>query len=125
MAIKIDDLAQAVAEELRAYRDEVVDGLKDSAKTAAKECLTAIKANSPADTGEYRAGWKIKKAYESGSDIRLQVYNKDHYQRTHLLEDGHANVDGGRTPGHPHIAPAADLAADRLEKEVKVKVGKK
>lgn len=123
MAIPIEDLAQAVADELQAYQQEVVEDLKDSVNDAGKACLKEIKANSPADSGDYRKGWKLKTAYESESDIRLQVYNKDHYQLTHLLEDGHANVDGGRTPGRPHIGPAADRAAAALEKAVKVKVG--
>lgn len=123
MAIPIDELAQAVIAELHAYQQEVIDDLKDSVNDAGKACLNEIKANSPADSGDYRKGWKLKTAYESETDIRLQVYNKDHYQLTHLLEDGHANVDGGRTPGRPHIGPAADRAAVRLEKNVKVKVG--
>ena len=125
MPISIDGLAQAIAAELQAYQQEVVDDLKSSVHDAGKACLYEIKANSPADTGDYRKGWKIKTAYESETDIRLQVYNKDHYQLTHLLEDGHANVDGGRTPGRPHIGPAADQAAEKLEKDVKVKVGAK
>lgn len=123
MSIPIDGLAQAIATELQVYQQEVVDDLKDSVNDAAKACLEEIKANSPADSGDYRKGWKLKNAFESNSDIRLQVYNKDHYQLTHLLEDGHANVDGGRTPGKPHIGPAADNAAAALEKNVKVKVG--
>lgn len=125
MAIPIEGLAQAVVAELAAYQQEIVDDLKASVQDAGKACLNEIKANSPADTGDYRKGWKIKTAYESETDIRLQVYNKDHYQLTHLLEDGHANVDGGRTPGRPHIGPAADQAAEKLEKDVKVKVGSK
>ena len=125
MAIPIDALAQAVAEELQVYQQEVVEDLKGSISKEAKACLKEIKANSPADTGDYRKGWKLKTAFESESDIRLQVYNKDHYQLTHLLEEGHANVDGGRTPGRPHIGPAADRAADALEKDVKVKVSTK
>lgn len=125
MPISIDGLAQAIAAELQAYQQEVVDDLKASVHDAGKACLNEIKANSPADTGDYRKGWKIKTAYESETDIRLQVYNKDHYQLTHLLEDGHANVDGGRTPGRPHIGPAADQAAEKMEKDVKVKVGAK
>lgn len=123
MSIPIDGLAQAIAMELQDYQQEIVDDLKDSVNDVAKECLNEIKANSPADSGDYRKGWKLKTAYESDSDIRLQVYNKDHYQLTHLLEDGHANVDGGRTPGKPHIGPAADRAAAALKKDVKVKVG--
>ena len=125
MAIPIEDLAQVIAAELQAYQQEVVDDLKDSVSDAGNACLNEIKANSPADSGDYRKGWKLKTAYESETDIRLQVYNKDHYQLTHLLEDGHANVDGGRTPGRPHIGPAADRAAVALEKNVEVKVGAK
>jgi hypothetical protein len=94
MSIPIDGLAEAIAAELQDYQQEVVDDLKDSVHDAAKACLKEIKANSPADSGDYRKGWKLKTAYESGNDIRLQVYNKDHYQLTHLLEVKRAFVAG-------------------------------
>ena len=121
----VSNLASAVADILQEYGEEVTDEVKESVHNAAKTCKSELKTTSPADTGEYRDGWTVKKAYESRTDIRVQVHNKDHYQLTHLLEDGHANVDGGRTPAKPHIGPAADRAAALLEKDVKLKVGLK
>lgn len=120
MAVKVDDLAAAVLEELHNYSEGVMNDLKKEVKATAKVCVAEIKENSPVDTGEYSEGWKVKTSYNSQDDIRMTVHNADHYQRTHLLEDGHANVDGGRTPGTPHIKPAADHAAARLEGKAKV-----
>lgn len=125
MTIRITGLADAVTNALREYRQEVVDDLKACVKATAKECLKEVQVNSPADTGEYREGWQARKAYESDSDIRMEIHNPKHYQLTHLLEDGHANVDGGRTPGYPHIGPAADHAAERLENDAKVRLSQK
>lgn len=125
MAIKIEELADAVASELRAYSEEVMEDVKSSVHSAANACVTELKSTSPKDTGDYSRGWRKKKAYESNTDIRLQVHNATDYQLTHLLEDGHALVNGGFVPGRPHIGPAADNAAALLEKDVKLKVGKK
>lgn len=125
MAIKVDDLTDAIVEELRGYRQEVVDDLKESVESAADACVNELRRTSPKDTGDYRKGWRKTNAYESDSDIRVQVHNATDHQLTHLLEDGHAKVSGGRTPAQPHIGPAADNAAQLLEKDVKMKVGKK
>lgn len=125
MAIRVDELADAIAEELRAYRQDVAEDLFESVEEAADTCVATLRATSPEATGSYKKGWRKKTAYESDSDIRLQVHNATDCQLTHLLEDGHANVDGGRTPAQPHIGPAADSAAQLLEKDVKIKVGMK
>lgn len=123
MAVKVDDLASAIIQELHDYSREVAEDVKDSVNTAAKACVKELNANSPKDTGDYRKGWRVKKAYESNSDIRLQVHNATDYQLTHLLEDGFAHVTGDRVDGQPHIGPAAERAARLLEKDVKMKVG--
>lgn len=125
MAVPVDNLADAVAQELRAYREEVREDLFESVDEAADACVATLRATSPKDTGDYRKGWRKKKAYESHDDIRLQVHNATDYQLTHLLEDGYAKVTGGRVEGQPHIGPAADQAAQFLEKDVKIKVGMK
>lgn len=125
MSISVNDLAAAVAEELQAYSQEVADDLKESVKSTAKVCVEELRNTSPKDTGSYRKGWRAKTAYESVSDIRLQVHNQTDYQLTHLLEDGHAKVNGGRVEGRPHIGPAADNAAQLLEKDVKIRIGGK
>ena len=125
MNIIIDDLADTVAEALEEYKQDVVDGLKESIHNAGKTAVTLLKKTSPKDTGDYAKGWRKLTAYEGESDLRIQVHNATNYQMTHLLEDGHANVDGGRTEGQPHIGPAADRAAELLDKDVQMKVGLK
>lgn len=125
--IRADGLAAAVAEELKKYSQKIADGVKDDVKTVAKECRDEIKTNSAEQfggTGEYAKGWSNKVEFESRSDIRIAVHNKKNYQLTHLLEKGHAKVNGGRVEGRPHIAPAEERAAEKLEKRVKVTVKK-
>jgi len=125
MAISVDQLADAVADALTEFSDALMEDVKDSVRSAADVCKAELRANSPELTGDYKEGWRVKTAYEGPTDIRLQVHNKTNYQLTHLLEDGHANVSGGRTPAHPHIAAAADKTAQFLAKDVNMKVGKK
>lgn len=120
--IKIGDLAKVVTAELKDYRQNVVDGLKADVRKTARECRQEVRDNSPVKSGEYKAGWATKTDFESTDDIRMTTYNKNKPQITHLLEDGHANVDGGRTEGIPHIGPAADNATQKLAERAKVRV---
>lgn len=120
--VKVDNLTDAIMKELSAYRKDVTDGLKQEIKEAAKECLAEIKRNSPRDTGSYRKGWRRKTVYEGWDDIRIDVYNKTDYQLTHLLEYGHAKVNGGRVDGKPHIGPAQQNTEKKLERKVRVLV---
>ena len=124
MSIAIDNLAAAISQELRNYSQDVAAEMKESVMESAQACVRELKQTSPEQTGDYRKGWRVKKAYESASDIRCQVHNATDYQLTHLLEDGHAKVGGGRVDGIPHIEPAAENAARLLEKDVKIRVGK-
>lgn len=125
MAIQINDLADAVADALREYRQDLTEKVKSSVRSSAKACVAELQTTSPEDTGSYRKGWRATKAYESSKAIRMQVHNKDNGSLTWLLEDGHAKVSGGRVPGKPHIQPAADNAAKLLPKDVEMRVRKK
>ena len=121
--IPVEELARTVAEELESYRQEVTDGVKDSVRQVSRECLAEIRAGSPRKSGRYRRGWRAEVSYESAEDLRITVRNRTSYQLTHLLEHGHVNVlTGGRTEGIPHIRPAEQHAAEKLERRVKVVV---
>lgn len=121
-AVKVEDLAAIITDELKNYCQDVTDGLKRDIKSVAKECKRDIQANSPVLTGSYRKGWQDKVAYEGDEDIRVIVRNRTDYQLTHLLEHGHAKVSGGRVEGNPHIGPAEQRAEKKLLKRVKVVV---
>ena len=123
MNVKIDDLSSVIAEALAECREEIVEGLKESIHDAGNIAVRSLKQTSPKDTGDYAKGWRKRTAYESDSDLRIQVHNATDWQLTHLLENGHANVDGGFTEARLHIGPALDLAEAVLDKNVKIKVG--
>lgn len=124
--VRIDQLADAIMEELNAYSQEVTDILKEEVKDAGKVAAAEVQAASPVDTGDYRKGWRSKTVYESGKDIRVVVHNKTDYQLAHLLEYGHAIVSGGRklgdVPAYPHIRQAEENAEKRLEGKVRVRI---
>lgn len=120
--VSIDDLATAVAKELSEYSQDVNDKLKDEVKQVAKECRDEIAQNSPVRTGKYKKGWKTDVEYEGKDDIRVIVHNKK-YQITHFLEYGHRGKGGilkGSAEGSPHIRPAEQHAAEKLQRKVKV-----
>lgn len=123
MDISIDDLADTLAEELAGYSQEVTDDLKREVKQVAKEMVSELKDTSPHASGDYAKGWSVTTEHESAQDIRLRVLNRKKPQLTHLLENGHAKVSGGRVEGKAHIGPAEQSAIRKLEGKVKVVVG--
>ncbi len=121
--IKIQNLADAVMQELMDYSDEAAESIKEAVRQAADECVSDIKTNAPKDTGRYRKSWKVKVAYESKDDIRVIIHSPKEYRRAHLLEHGHAKRGGGRVEGKPHIYPAEKRAEKKLLKKVRITVG--
>lgn len=114
MKIKVDNLAQQIAEELQNFSEELMEEIKTNVKSVAKNGCNEIRKTSPKLTGDYRKGWKAVVAYEGDDDIRMIVHNKTDYQLTHLLEHGHAKKNGGRVEGQPHLGPAIE----KMEKEL-------
>ncbi len=113
MAKGIGDLANEITNALQTYTREVTEGLEEAKIDVAKETVKKLKQTSPRLTGDYAKGWARKKV-----GTAQVVHNRTDYQLTHLLEKGHANRDGGRTRGIPHIEPAERKAIDEYVKRV-------
>lgn len=122
--IPLNELEVEIVKELKAYSDEVAEGIKKAVNDVAKETVRTLKTTSPRDTGKYARGWTFKVEFESPEDIRVRISNRTKWQLTHLLENGHAKVNGGRVDGKPHIRPAEQAAADKLVGAVKVVIKK-
>ena len=115
------DILKEINDTLYEYADEVVKATNEALKEAAKEAVDELKiAGSFKDkSGDYRKGWS-KKEEAAPLGIRKQiVYNKKHYRLTHLLEYGHAKVNGGRVKAFPHIAAVEEGLSSKVEKKLK------
>lgn len=115
MAIAIDKMANAIIDSLDVYSEELGKGVDNLAKKVATECKKQVASTSPKKTGSYSQGWAVKK---QGNNY--VVYNKTDYQLTHLLEKGHLNRDGSRTPAKVHIKPAEQKAIADFEAGLEV-----
>ena len=123
---KPEDLAAEIVKAVGDYTNSVTKGVKNDVRAVAKQCRDEIKEKSPVRPGggSYKKGWSQKTSYETTNDLRITVYNRTDYQLAHLLENGHAKVNGGRVEGKPHIRPAEQRAEEELTKRVKVTVAK-
>ena len=119
-ATPIDRLAATIQNELADYADGVTETLKEATTKVTKAGVKAIRAEARAKfggTGKYAKGWTstVETGKRSAQGV---IYNKDAPGLPHLLENGHANRGGGRTPGRPHIAPVEEMIAQQFQQEV-------
>lgn len=99
------DLTAEITSALKDWSGDIADGLDELVDEESKALKQDIVNDSPERTGDYKKGWKIKKEHYGRGNTRAVVHNATNFQRTHLLEKGHAGPNGGYVPGHPHIAP--------------------
>lgn len=118
--VTIDQMAEEISRTLSEWSQDVSDSMKEAVTETAKETVQDLRATSPHRTGNYAKSWGRKSTFEDRFRNEEVVYNRKYYRLTHLLEFGHANArGGGRTPAHPHIAPAEERAIEALEKKVR------
>lgn len=119
-AIKPDQLAAEITAMLVEYRDAVNVITEENVRQVMNEARADVRQRSPQrrPAGKsYKGHWRTKLIRE-GSTIKGIVYN-DKAGLTHLLEFGHAYVNGGRYQGVEHIAPAQETANEAIERGIK------
>lgn len=120
--IPIDKLTSTIMEGLEEYADLASAELKKACKKAGSSIRKEIVANAPVKTGAYAKSWSIKNVKENSNSISLVVHSRNRYQLAHLLENGHALRNGGRSKAMPHIKPAEEKGAKELLEEIKRKL---
>ena len=121
--VSADAFADAVQKIFNEYRENIEDGLNDVTKALAKRGAKEVKAKARATfgAGKYANGWTSQ--FDTGRfSAQGTIYNGAVPGLPHLLENGHANRGGGRTPGRVHIKPVEEELIRQYENEVKSKL---
>lgn len=117
----VEQFRASIGKALQEYADSVTDDVKALSRTFAQKGAQAVKnasASTFGGTGKYARGWSYQME-ETRLSAQGVIYNKDAPGLPHLLEHGHANRGGGRTPGRAHIAPVEAEIIDQFERAVK------
>lgn len=117
--INIDRLAAEIVEALATYTDEVVEKIDTSSLRIGKEAVKKLKQTSPKESGDYAKSWDMKSFQYYGEPAKRVLYVKaPHHRLAHLLEHGHAKVNGGRVEGIPHIRQVEQEVIAKFTREV-------
>ena len=122
--VPVDRLTAEVEKILTEYWENVQQNLGEIVKQMSKKGAQTLRSQSKGTfngTGAYAKGW-TSKAETGRLSAQGTIYNKDLPGLPHLLEHGHANRGGGRTPGRVHIKTVEDALIKEFEQKVKSKL---
>lgn len=120
---RTNDLSE-ITKLLATYAGDATEALVDVVNDVSKEAVSKLKSQSPKKSGKYAKGWKVKKSKGRVEVLAVVYGGEPTYRLAHLLEYGHANRGGGRTPGMEHIKPVEEWAVGAVEDQFKAKLGR-
>ena len=109
--IEIDALASEIQGVLDNYNSQIIKGVKKETKRAMKDLVTNTKADAPVGKRKqhYKDSITSKKVIENNDGLIMRWYVKgSDYRLTHLLENGHATRNGGRTKAFKFVSKNVD-----------------
>lgn len=129
--ISVEELAKTLEKELTYYQESVIDkALENETKRAMKKLVETTKSTAPVgnrskhyrDSISRKVLHKGKRGY--GQRYREVWYVKGpDYRLSHLLEKGHANRDGSRTPGTHFIRKASEPILEEYVRKIEEAIG--
>lgn len=113
------DIAAEIEKAMKEELDRTNEAVNSAVDKVADETVSDLKSSSPKKSGKYASGWTKKDQPMATRSKSSVVWNEEHYRLTHLLEFGHATVNGGRVAAKPHIAAVEQKAIKNFEDELK------
>lgn len=119
--VPIDRFSEEIERILREYGIQTQAAIDEATKVLSKKGAQAVRAQAKSTfggSGDYAKGWTSR--WEGGRvSAQGVIYNHDIPGLPHLLENGHANRGGGRTPGRMHIKNVEEKIVKEFEQKVK------
>ena len=114
---------------LKEYQMGVYDGIDEAIKKLANKGRNAIKRNARSVISKKRRKYSNGWAYQFDKSSNMWAGSAVIYQKTvpglvHLLEHGHAKVNGGRTRALVHVKPVEDELANAVLGVLKAEIKK-
>ena len=115
---------------LEAMLDDYSINVEKACDTAAERCAKGVsdeikKHCSFGGSGKYIKAFKIERVKTSIMSVGRRWYvQAPYYRLTHLLENGHATRNGGRTRAFPHIQYGEEFAQKNYEEFIQEEVKK-
>lgn len=113
------DVAAEIEKAMKEQLDLANEVVGEAVDKVAKETVIELGSASPRKSGHYAEGWAVKEGKVATRSKSAVVWNEKHYRLTHLLEFGHAKVNGGRVAARPHIGAAEQKAIKTFEDELR------
>lgn len=120
--IKPEDLGAAIAEQLTIYHENVIENVNAAGETAVKALVKKTKATAPkGKRGDFRKAITYKEETNAATGDKAFTWGakSPESRLTHLLVNGHATRDGGRTDPNPFLEDALAEVLPAYENDVK------
>lgn len=123
-SLTVEEFSLAINEALKEFAGAVDYDIKyvteKVAKRAKENVVRNIKTSGIKGTGKYRKSIAVRDLKGGLLVKKKLIYAKPpHARLTHLLEYGHAKLNGGRTRAFTHWEPAEREAIDDFMKELR------
>ena len=121
--------ASEMSKLLAEYGEEVTEAVKKAVPVVAKEATEEIRkhapvSNNPKRSGKYKKAITLRRNEETNTSIKYVIWAGEEAHLSHLLENGHAKVNGkGRTKAIPHFKYGETYANENLIPEIIKKIG--
>lgn len=118
--VTLEELPDAISQILKEYEGEINSQMPNIIKKVSQKGVQSMKSSASVfnGTGAYAKGWGYK-FFPDRLAPKAKIHNKKLPGLPHLLEYGHANRNGGRTPGKVHIAPVEEKINRELEEKIR------